>query len=43
MWLSGMTKLAEVVICSEVLLGRRVRLGPWGEEESMHGSKVKNR
>jgi hypothetical protein len=39
-WLSGM---AEVVICSEVLLGRRVRLGPWGEEKSMHGSKVKNR
>ena len=35
-----MAKLAEVVICSEVLLGRRVRLG-LGEEKSMHGIEAK--
>ena len=35
-----MAKLAEVAICSEVLLGRRVRLG-LGEEKSMHGIEAK--
>lgn len=41
MWLSGMTKLAEVVICSEVLLGRRVRLGPWGWRNPCMEAKLK--
>ena len=39
-----MAKLAEVVICSEVLLGRRVRLGLGGGEiHAWNRSKAKNR